>query len=235
MSSFVLSPGLEGGRLIARNNLLIPLDARGRGRATTPVLTVDRTGTLIDTIAVVPDAEYNVTAGGERTVIAFGPRSGTLAAGPWVYVHTGDIYKVDVYASDGVLDRSYRRREQPRTVRSEDMEAHIRDRFELARNDEDRQRLQRGFREHPHADIMPAYDRAMLVDPSGNLWAKQYTAPLDTVAEWAVMNERGEFLGLVAVPLPFTLRQIGASSVLGVWRDSLGVESIRIYEVRKIP
>ena len=233
MSSFVMSPGLDGGHLIARNNLLIPLDARGRGRAITPLLVLDRTGVLLDTVAVIPDTEYNVTADGQRSVVAFGPRAGTLPAGQWVYVHTGDSYTIDVYAPDGVLHRSLRRNEQPRAVRAEDMEAFIADRLQLARNDEERQSMERSFRENPHADVMPAYDRPMLADPSGNLWVKQFTAPLDTVAEWAVLSAEGAFLGLVTVPIPFTLRQIGDSSVMGVWRDELGVESVRVYALNK--
>lgn len=233
MTSFVLSPGLDGGRLVARNNALIPRDASGRGRSLTPVLTIDRSGALIDTIAVIPDAEYYVSGDGERSIIAFGPRAGILAAGGWIYLHTGERYRIDVYAPDGRLHRSYRRHDEPRQVRSEDMEAFIEARLALARNEDEREDMEREYRETPHADVMPAYDRPMLLDPSGNLWVRQYTAPLDSLAEWAVTSPDGAFLGLVSVPLALTLLQIGDSFVLGVWRDDLGIESLRVHELRK--
>jgi hypothetical protein len=235
MTTFVVAPGFTGGDLLARLNRLIPEDAQGRGRTFTPLIRVSRSGQAIDTLVTIADAEYHVPPDGDGDLVHFTPRSATLPSGDRLFVTTAEAYRIDEYTADGVLRRSIRRNDPARSVGPADVAALLDQRLERARSDAERVDLERSFNVVPHADVLPAYDRSILLDDVGNLWAKQYAAPLDSVATWDIFDESGRYLTVLTVPLAFNVIDAGGDDVLGIWRDELGVESIRLYELRKRP
>ena len=235
MTTFVLAPGFTGGDLLARLNRLIPQDAQGRGRTFTPLVRVSRSGRALDTLVTIPDAEYHVAPDGDGNLVHFTPRSAALPSGDRMFVTTAEAYRIDEYTGDGVLRRSLRRTDPPRSVGPADVAALLDQRLERARSDAERVHLERSFNEVPHADMLPAYDRSILLDDIGNLWAKQYAAPRDSLANWDIFDESGRYLTVITVPLAFNIVDVGSDDVLGIWRDELGVESIRLYELQKRP
>ena len=76
--------------------------------------------------------------------------------------------------------------------------------------------------ETPFSDRMPAYAR-LLIDALGNLWAERYRPPWQQGSSWYVFDERGVWLGELAVPRGLRIFEIGADYLLGLERDELGV------------
>lgn len=83
----------------------------------------------------------------------------------------------------------------------------------------------------PFPETLPAHGE-MVVDDLGNLWVAEYGLPTESQG-WAVYGPGGLLLGRVATPPDGTVTHIGADFVLGVWRDDVGVERVRMYRLIK--
>jgi hypothetical protein len=80
---------------------------------------------------------------------------------------------------------------------------------------------------------MPAHSGNLLVDAEDNLWVREYSLPGELAFRWSVFDADGVFLGTLDVPEGLQLLDVGADRVLGSWRDDLGVEHVRMYELIK--
>ena len=72
-----------------------------------------------------------------------------------------------------------------------------------------------------------------LVPPQGNLWVKEYSRPTDERPRWSVFDREGRWLGTVETPDGFRVQQIGPDWILGVEKDELEVEHVRMYPLVK--
>jgi hypothetical protein len=70
-------------------------------------------------------------------------------------------------------------------------------------------------------------------DNEGFIWADAFVAPWETGASALVFSESGYLLGSVVLPEGFQIHEIGTDYVLGVWRDELDVEFIRMYALHR--
>ena len=84
----------------------------------------------------------------------------------------------------------------------------------------------------PFPETMPAYE-GVIVDEEGNLWVEEYRAPGDEQPRWTVFDSTGVMLGLIETPPRFRIFQIGSDFVLGRQTDSLDVERVQLYRLRK--
>ena len=85
-------------------------------------------------------------------------------------------------------------------------------------------------------DVMPFPDRfpafaQLLRDDTGRLWARRYPLPTAEEEEWLVFDN-GKWIGGVASPLGFRVMDVRGRRLAGVWRDSVGVEYVRIYRYK---
>jgi hypothetical protein len=85
---------------------------------------------------------------------------------------------------------------------------------------------------HPLPEFVPAF-QGLLVDDKSNTWLERYRMPGETDSRWEVVGANGRWLGQVAAPSRVRLFQVGVDFVLGRHLDSLGVERIRVYALRK--
>jgi hypothetical protein len=85
----------------------------------------------------------------------------------------------------------------------------------------------------PVPRVRPDYTEITL-DTEWNLWVRSGpTAGLEeTAVDHLVFDPNGALLGTVALP-PIEVLEIGADYVMGVYRDEMEVESMRIYEIEK--
>ena len=90
---------------------------------------------------------------------------------------------------------------------------------------------------------------ALRYDAAGNLWVRAYdmsdatelfearvdraTPIRESNRRWTVLDSTGRLLGDIALPPRFDVHEIGHDWVLGVWRDSLDVEHVQLYRLRK--
>jgi hypothetical protein len=93
--------------------------------------------------------------------------------------------------------------------------------------------LNRRLAETVFPPTIPAHANRMHADALGNLWLQEYVLDPDAGQRWIVFDTDGRWLGAVDTPPRFTVSEIGADYVLGVWRDSLDVQHVRMYRLDK--
>ena len=84
----------------------------------------------------------------------------------------------------------------------------------------------------PLPELVPSTER-LIVDGEGGVWAQRYRLPWETSFVWDVISPDGDFVGTVTTPPDLTIYQIGSDFVLGVHRDSIGVQSVRLHALRR--
>jgi hypothetical protein len=97
---------------------------------------------------------------------------------------------------------------------------------------ERRPQVERELRDMPLPEGFPAFDR-LERDAAGHLWARRFLRPGDERRFWAVFSLEGVLLGEVEVPRELQVTEIGADYVLGIARDELGVERVRLHGLEK--
>ena len=79
--------------------------------------------------------------------------------------------------------------------------------------------------------VLPAYSR-VIVASDGNVWAQLYSPDFLAPARWDVFSTAREWLGQVQTPEGFAAFSITPESLVGVWRDEVGVEHVRVYRMQ---
>lgn len=77
-------------------------------------------------------------------------------------------------------------------------------------------------------EVLPGYDR-VLASTDGPVWAQIYQADVEAPHDWDVFDAEGRFLGRVHVWSGLYPLVITEDTVVGVWRDPVGVEHVRVY------
>lgn len=190
-------------------------------------------GAFVDSMARLPGSELfavNVSAEGSiATGRPFGRSPVEIAGGEHWYYGAGDSYEVEARTTDGKLERLIRRPVPNRPV----TEALIEERERRLRE----RRAARGvttpspFDDIPYPADMPPYEELRL-DARGNLWVAYYRLEEEPV-RWAVFDPEGRWLGDVETPPNGTVWDIGDGYVLGVWRDEVDVQQVRMYRLAK--
>lgn len=90
------------------------------------------------------------------------------------------------------------------------------------------------FARLPVPDAAPTHS-ALQFDPAGSLWIENYRRPWDSLAtrNWSVFEPTGSWLGDVEFPRGLRVFEIGDNHVVGVERDSDGVEFVRLYRITR--
>ncbi len=83
-------------------------------------------------------------------------------------------------------------------------------------------------------DVYPPF-RQLMADRVGNLWAEKVRRSGETLntVRYTVFDSTGAMLGEVALPAKLHVYEIGSDYVLGLERNSLDVESVKLYPLRK--
>lgn len=72
---------------------------------------------------------------------------------------------------------------------------------------------------------------SILGDKGGRLWVEAATWTADAPSLWSVFDSVGQWLTDVTLPRGGRVFEIGEDYILGVWRDELDVEQVRVYEL----
>ncbi len=205
----------------------------GFNRDTSLYLRYTLDGELLDSLGWFPGEESYFGSGEEFTYgtsAPYGLRATMLAAGELLYYGSSDSFEIEVRAVDGTLQRLIRRPIPNPPVTAEEVE-------EFHRNLEQRQERMSPIWRNLYSQMTlpetkPAYGR-LLVDSEGNLWVADYSQERDDEGTWSVFDSEGRLLGSVETPTGGRVLQIGSDFVLGIWRDELDVEYVRIYGLIK--
>lgn len=195
----------------------------------------DSEGSLTDTLAVLPGGEMNTVIDDNGTMLGdrpFGRYPRHAVYGGAFYYGSSDRYEIHYYSEDGLLRRLVRQALPNLVVTDADIEGYTRETLGNAPDERQRQVIERLLANDPFPQSFPAY-RDLMVDGDGNLWVMVYRRPGDDQPRWTVFDPSGQMLGVVSVPERLTVHQIGSDFVLGLWRDDLDVEHIRLYKLLK--
>jgi hypothetical protein len=164
--------------------------------------------------------------------------------------------EIRVLDGNGALQRIVRARPEPRPLSSVDI-GRFRD-FVLSDfrgNASERRSIEEQLSGSGLPKHWPAIGE-LVFDDAGNLWARQYdhfdaisfynwaavpgtrdartrTLP-DEPRRWLVFDAGGKLLGEVETPPGFVVHDIRLGRVVGVWRDDLDVEYVRVYGIELI-
>ncbi|UCF20105.1 MAG: hypothetical protein JSU87_01475 [Gemmatimonadota bacterium] len=202
----------------------------GRDPAAVALYTGDGDGP--DTIGLFLGREVFIGTEGGRGVMStplFARNTSAAVYGSDIWVGEQEAFEVGRYSAETGLQQLIRLPGLDLSVSEQDVEAARQAR--LASEPEGRREMARAHLaalEVP--ETRPAYED-LLVDPDGNLWVADYAPHPNPPTTWRVFEADGALLGSVQVPDAFQLYQIGDDWVLGVWRDDVGVERVRVYSL----
>ncbi len=148
-----------------------------------------------------------------------------------VHLAVGADFQIQVF-QDGQLTEEYGVDRSPRAVTGDDLEAYVGLYAEVA-DPAQRNEILSTLDHSARPGHLPSYDR-LVVAENGNVWAGIYT-PDRSGLMWDVYAPTREWLGQVELPPGFYLSAVSAHRIVGVWRDELGVEYVRVYGFRLTP
>ena len=253
MERVALTPAAcHGSRLLASYRTSAIPTEEGRHRDSVGLALLDLDGTVVavlDTIGWWDTAWIRFGQAIGRGPAPFG-RVGSAAMGPGgVATTVGDRFEIDIRDTSGVLRRTVRVQGREAPLTDADLQRFreiVMPSFE--RGPDDARLLDRLLAR----DALPATKPAIAVlrfDAAGNLWVRaydmsdateQFEARTDRASpirepnrRWTVLDSTGRLLGDIDLPSRFDIHQIGDDWLLGVWRDSLDVEHVQLYRLRK--
>ena len=231
---------LSDGTLIIKSPRIFRSDfSEGLQRRDEDYYTISPVGEFLDSVGTFVGTENFVETArdGDNFMVSitgppFGRTPVLTAHGEKFCFGASDIYEIRCFGADGTLERIIRRDLRNRPVTSSALERFKQQELEDYDDDNTRRNAARRLSEMPVAETMPAYDD-LEIDIGGNIWIREYAWDDGDQPRWTVFDPDGRMLGDVLLPPSFRVTQIGEDYVLGVWRDELEVEHVRMYELVK--
>lgn len=197
----------------------------------------DMEGALVDSIARVPhNVRFVKQVGDMRTTLGapFASEGHLISYGEGFCYAFGSAHEVHCYDARGTLVRIARFEGAGRSVTEFDVEAYWSSELAEAEGSY-RDALLRLRADMVFPDSFPAFD-ALLADDRGRIWAQAYRIPHDpapTEAWWVLQDDR--LAATLHAPEGLEVMDVEGSLVAGVWRDELGVEFVRVYQLATPP
>lgn len=201
----------------------------GPRRPPVAITTVDRKGIVVR-LGQFPGPERYFEG---RTDIPrpFGKQTSAVMSSNAIFVGTGDGFDILKFALNGTLLGSVhtiKRAQVP--IRSEDIHRFIE--IQVARRPGQRGREARaGFGALEYPKVFPPY-AALVIDVLNNLWVESFPVP-GREREWTVYSDSGVPVAQLRVDAAYQILEAGRDYVLGIWRDELEVEYVRVYKLQK--
>ena len=242
-----------GRALLQQRTRTPPLDRQG---LTEDVFAwVDSFSEAVDTVTTAELLEVwtRTFGGGSRGwLIPWGSSGRTHATGNGQsVVGNGRVPELRRYDSAGGLELIVRWPGQPQPVGAADRRRYSERRMEFLAwappNEPETRLLFPALDEHPEVPThKPLFDR-LLLDDRGGIWARVFPeesfglfdsrlpGPMIFTETWTVFDPVGVWLGDLTLPERFELHTVGRDRLLGVTRDSLDVETVRVLRVETDP
>jgi len=218
----------------------------GEARDSFPLILLRPGATALDTLGRFPGAFRSLNierAGGEVVSMtirgaAFAGGTRLTANGSELLVGPADAHVLYGFAPEGILRRIVRWVGPDLTITEEDRAAWV-ERMIAARAAapgnplrDDPAALRRSVEATAFPPTRPAYE-ALRAGPTGHLWVQLDAEPGAERERHLVFEPDGRLLGTLTLPERFRTLDVGADYVLGVWRDQLDVEHVRLYMLEK--
>lgn len=205
-------------------------------------------GVILDTIVSVPSGKtFAMNAAGQPEFHFFSPEPiWALTPGGGILLGTNDEYRFVFYGLDGTARRVVRMPSEPAVVTDEDRSLFVSSLEtlwgEAGVPPQGIQQLKSGI---SFEDRFPAFAQA-LSGPSGTLWVqrirplsqmsseeKEGYNPLQNIgsARWDVFDSDGHYLGIVEMPFHYQPLGFHEDTIVGVWRDDLDVQYVKLLRI----
>lgn len=209
-----------------------------------PIVAYDTTGTVIDTVAMLPKGQMLAGITEEQfSMVLFEPepiwdmdRQGS------VFYASNDQYRIYVNGPDGTLSRIITRDVERKPVEESDKNAILRTvREQYGQFGLPAAQIEQLIQGIGFADFYPAFGLFFL-GPEGTLWVQQIRSAKDMAEgqeegfefdaqdigspDWEVFDDQGRYLGLVTLPDRFQPTNVEGNHIYGIWRDELDVQYI---------
>jgi len=224
----------DGGLLTLLSEARPPETQPGRFRDSVTFARCDPEGRYDRVIARSLGQEFMVHefAGRSRAeLVPFGAAYARAIGREELHIADTGQYEVHTRSAYGELRRIVRSQSPRRPVERKDVDLLRRERM-AGVGEATRARIEAVFRAVEIPDSMPMIS-TMLVDGAENLWVQRYMVPSDDHQRWDVFDPRGRWQGTLTFPADLRVMEIGSEYLLGVYRDDLDVEYMRMYALIK--
>lgn len=223
------------GTLFGRPNHAMPVE-NGRTRAPFQYTRLDLDRMTLDSIVAARGTEYVVEGLGTpdeviRPVL-FSPFTHAHANGSRFFLADSEAFWIEERDADGTLLRRFGRTWEPVSIDRGFRRSYREQRIAAAPGSR-RAAVRAEMTRAVFADHFPAHEGKMVVDPAGNLWVAHVPTPEQHDRVWSVFDAAGRWLGEVHVHAALQVTDIGDDYVIGAWRDTDGVQTIRRFDLIK--
>ena len=230
-NAFPLGVLADGHLLLTRHVITIP--AMGFQMSEQVVFAFTLDGTFVDTLGKYP-GQLMGRLGESRLVGGplFGAQTRFAAGDSTYWVGTARSHELRRYDATGALSLVVRWIGELAPVPSEAVEQYNEQQL-AAESDENERRRTRVIQQgRPPAEQLPLYD-SLVVDQTSALWVRRFGFPWTAEADWIVFGPDGIAVGRLTAPRGFQLFDIGEDYILGLEKDELDVEHVRMYNLIK--
>jgi hypothetical protein len=212
----------------------------GFSRRETSYLSAGLDGELATDFGAFPGSEFFMQVrsqgGGAITMAArlipFG-KFAMQAVGPDRFFYgSGDSWEVQVYNTEGQLQRLIRMARNPVPVRDTDLEAMIEEEIAESGDPSQAPEIRAGYEEMPVPEFLPAF-AGLHADALGFLWVEAYRMPGDDGPVFEILDPGGSLVGRATLPPGSDILEIGLDYILLLQRDELEVEYVRLFDLSR--
>ena len=174
----------------------------------------------------------------------FGPIGSITGSANGIFYGWPEAYSISEFNREGVTSRVISRDWTPVPVTEEDIAWWLTFRDTLAKfQGNDSPRFREAYRKQTSIMVYPEYRAPfdeLHVDRTGHLWVRNTHPRYDRVYSsfqvrfpfewtWDVFDPEGRWLTTLTLPKYYRAHDIGEDYILGVWKDEMDVEYVRMY------
>lgn len=194
--------------------------------APTALVRID--SSAVDTVTAGGTQQYYVGQRGGYSDLPLGRTVLASAGGSRIHMCTGHDGACQVFSLEGKRLGRFVLSLPQRRVSAHDWSLAIAARIALEPLPETRRIVEGVLREVPKPDQFPLLD-AVVTDLQGNLWVRTFDNYKTPAATWLVVQTDGRVVAAVAMPRAVQVLEIGRDYLLGLTRDSEGVERVVLH------
>ena len=208
--------------------------ARGLRRDPVAVAVATPDGSSWDTVGMFPGREVFVSLEDGRQVMSaplYAHNTSAAILGADVVVGIQDEMEVAEFSVDGTISRILRVLGENLRLTATEIERR-RTEVLLSVPEDRRVEMARGIEMMDIPRSRPAYGR-IVVAGDESIWLAEESRYPAIPTKWTVISSDGFLLGEMTMPDGFSVFQVGIDWILGVGRDELDVEYVRMYRIVK--